>query len=185
MLYVPSFFCKATYRIKKLTGATSNALFAMESLFDTGADRNLINKDSLPAGSKESVVSIQLLQLWMATQEIVSIQGVVPRLVCIWEWHVRFWIRAVEIFAVEVWLGTSFIDWRICRIFQTELKAVRCPAKPVAIISSKKSINWIYASLTVFREYTKLLDDAVREDTDFDSRFVPKYQCLCTCRVPY
>lgn len=46
---VLSFSCKATYGVQTSVGVLSNAMLTGTSLFDTGANLKLVNKDYLPA----------------------------------------------------------------------------------------------------------------------------------------
>lgn len=65
------------------TGVTSNVLLTVGSLLDSGASPNLVSKDFLLQAWKDSIKSIQSLQLQAANGEVVNKEGIEPLLICI------------------------------------------------------------------------------------------------------
>lgn len=143
----------------------------MENLLDTGAGPNYINEDFLPLVCKEFDKSIERRQVQTGICKVVNDEVIVPLFVRIRDLHVRTWLGIVESLPVDVLLGTDFFNGCMRHIFTTEQKVVLCHLRPVATISTKNSINYIYAETTVFNENTKLGNDAVSKEHN-----------LCRCR---
>lgn len=130
---MPYFFRKVTHRVRIEIGVTSKVLTTVNSLLDTGANPNLINKDFLPLFWKKSAKSIQLLQRQADSCKVEKIEGNLPLLIRTDELLVCDWLRIVEKLAVEVLLRTSLFDQFICGIFPNERKVISWQSKPVQL----------------------------------------------------
>lgn len=138
---IASFFRKPTYRVRISVGVTSQSMMTVASLFDTGAGPNLVNKSFIPRNWHRYVEPIEQPQLRTATREHVNVEGVIPMFVRIGDLRVRAWFGVVENLAVDILVGTSFIDRCIRGIFPTERKIVPWHSRPVSILTSSSNIS--------------------------------------------
>lgn len=137
------FFRKATYCFKSLKTVTSNTLLIMPRLLDLSVSYNFTNNDFLLQERKDAIKSIKSSQLQTANCKVVNIVGIVKSLIRTGDRLGCAWVVIFENLAVDVMLGTSFIDQRIRKIFATEQNVVPRHLNPVAITSGKKSASFM------------------------------------------
>lgn len=82
----------------------------MSTVLNTGADLNLVNEAWITQTWLDKEVKTSLLCLRAAGNEPMRVEKVIPLDVQLGDLRVIVWIGVVTILAVEVLLGTSFID---------------------------------------------------------------------------
>lgn len=137
---VSFFFCNPTHCVKNLIDAPSNASIVVAKLFDTGGGPSLINKDFLPLAWEDFIKSTRLPQMQTANCNVFNIESIWPLFTCIGDLCVRAWFRIVDNLAVDILLGTSFIDRCIQRTFRTECEIGPSHSESLRIILTKTSI---------------------------------------------
>lgn len=145
---VASFFTKPTYQACLAVYITSRAMFVVTSLLDTGAGPNLVNNAFLPREWQRKVVSTPSPSLRTATRETVKVEGIVRTFVQIGDLRVRAWSGVVENLAVDILLGTSFIDRFIISILAGERKVVPYHSCSVSIILSLPTVTFLFADVS-------------------------------------
>lgn len=99
-------------------------MHTLVSLFDTGASPISVKKDFLPLTWRKSTKTNKSTLLGTANCKVVSFEGIVSLFVCMGGLRMSAWFGVVKNLAVDVLLGTSFIDRRIWGIFLIEQKFV-------------------------------------------------------------
>lgn len=87
--------------------------------------------------------TIKSQPLRTANCEVVSMEGIGPLFVRIGDLHMHALFGVVENLAVDMILGTSFIDCSVRGLFSSERKIVLSNSRPVAIILTEKKVNEI------------------------------------------
>lgn len=85
-------------------------MFTVSSLVDTGAGPDLLYKDSLPPAWRRSMKMIESPPFPIENCQIVTVEGIVPLIACMDDLTMCAWFKVVDNLAVEVLLGTLFID---------------------------------------------------------------------------
>lgn len=122
------------------------------SLLDTGTGLSLGNSSLLLVDWRSYVKPVWALPLKTAPEQAVLVQGVISLHVFIENLHARTWLGIVENFAVDLLLGTSFIDRCIHGTLSTEGKIGRIHSRAVEILKS-------------FSKVESLLEKDVQDDT--------------------
>lgn len=161
-----SFFCNATYRIQTSVSISSKSMLTVARLVLTGISPNLVNKNFLPLVWRKSVKTIRSPPLHTLNCEVVSVDGIVPLFVHLGDLRVCTWFGVVDNLAVNLLLGTSFIDPCIGEIFPTERKVVPRHSRPVAITSTQKKVNKITAD-TEEVDVHAITDSGTRQSSIF------------------
>lgn len=107
---VASFIRKATYCVRISVRISSNAVLTVASLLNTGARPNPVNKNFLQSAWRKSLKTIRSPPLRPANCEVGFVEVIVPLFVRMANLTVLAWFGVVQNLAVDVVLGTSFID---------------------------------------------------------------------------
>lgn len=109
-------------------------------LLDIGAGLNWVSKTLLKKEWRTNINTHQLPCICTAKKESISPDGTILLLIHTGDLSARVWYAIVQNLAVDISLGSSFINRQIQRIFPSERKVVPSHSSPVPIPSSKNSV---------------------------------------------
>lgn len=130
---------KSTNKVAIKIGINSEERQPYICLLDTGAGTDLINKASLKREWLSDIKRQQLRGLRTVTKEDVLFGGTIPFFVKIGKIKVRVWFEIVEAFAVDILLGTYFIDGYFRGIFLSERKVLPRHSALLQLLSRSNS----------------------------------------------
>lgn len=160
------FFNKATYRLKNFICVTSSSLLTLMSLLHRGPKWNW---KRFPTTGMEEVWSFDSIARNRNGEPWGSKHRKHPVIVhSHWRPMHMHLVPDCRDLALNVLRGTSFTKQCIHGIFPTEQEVVPCNSSPMVIMYTKKSIDAMHASITVFNENCKPLNDAA-----FELKFTP------------
>lgn len=132
-------FCaKRTYKLRVCYGIHVYTLPATERLLDTGAERNLSQTKFIHQDYMSRNKHKDLSKLLTATMEPVRLHETILLHLRIGDLTARVWSGIVPILAVDVLLGTSFIDLFVRSNFPSERKVVPWYSQLVGILVNSK-----------------------------------------------
>lgn len=106
----------------------------VNSVFDTGAGRNLLREDMVERDWLSSIPCSEKPRLRCVKNEKMEVVGTLMTHVRMAEAHVRVMIGIFKNMAVSVLFGTSLIDKFEKRIFLAERKIVPYSSQPIQIL---------------------------------------------------
>lgn len=127
------YLAKPTYKVRIKIALTKTVLHPKTDLVDTAAGTNLMNEDYLNPAWKCSIERLESSKLRTATNVVIKAQGVTPFLLHIGDVQARVCFRFVQNLALNMLLGTMYIDKGIRGIFCMERKIVLEHSVPVAL----------------------------------------------------
>lgn len=115
---------KPTYKIGMIYGESVKAMHTAVALLDTRAGINLIHFAPIPPEHENSVRNVSLQRVRIGTKKSHRIKGVITLHLRPGDLCTRIWIGIAPQPAVNMLLGTVFIDCSIRGMFPSERKVV-------------------------------------------------------------
>lgn len=138
-------FCKQTYSDKIQTGVALNASLAVHEFAQFGRWPKF-NEQGFPSAHLEELHQVNALAaIGNGKPRCYNHTGPMSPLIRIWDLCVRAWFWVFKYIAVDLLLGTSFIDRGTRKIIQTKLKFVTRHSGPVGLSTTKLVIILINA----------------------------------------
>lgn len=116
-----------------------------------------MNEDFLLLAWRKAMKTIESPSLHTANRNVEIVVDIVSLSVHMGDLRVRPWFAVVENLAVELLLGTSFIDCCILGLFSSVLRIVPSHFQPVATVSTQKKANPKTADTKEFDVYVKAI----------------------------
>lgn len=136
-----AFSAKPTYKLCFSIGIHTHELAPNKCLLDTATGLNLINANLIHLEWINRVKHTDLPRFRTATKEPIHLQGTILLHHQIGNLNTRVWFSIFPNLAVDLLLGTSFVDRFIRGIFPGERKVEPWHSQPVAIRASHHKEN--------------------------------------------
>lgn len=110
-------------------------MYTAHCLLDTGAGINIIRSSLVPTSWFKRIKRDKLPTLQTATKQPLSMDGFILLNLRLGDLNTRIWFGVAPHLALDIFLGTAFIDRFIRSIFPSERKVVPWHSKLVAIMT--------------------------------------------------
>lgn len=126
---------KPSYKVRIQAGHCPNKLQPNTCLLDTGRGVNIINSRPIQGNCKQKIKNHLTPKFQTAIKEPLTFLETILLLVHIGTLRDEVWFGLVENLAVDILLGTHYIERYIRRIFPGERKGVPCHSDPIPILT--------------------------------------------------
>lgn len=152
---------------------------------DAGAGVSILHRSLIPTGWKNCSRRHDLQRLRTATKNRLSLDGSMLLHLHLDKLCTRVWFSIALHLAVDILLGTTFIDWFMSGIYPAGRKVVPRNSQSVAIVAWKPrntKVDVVDASTMGVKDAEQVVDDKKRKlynSCGMLSRLKPIYATLC------
>ena len=129
---------KLNYKVNVTVGRTSEIMFPVKAVLDTGAGPNIISLRRLPAAWQSLIKPVKDPGLVTASRQSLPVHGTILLTLRIGQLQMRVAFLVVSRLAADMILGTTFIDRHVRAILPSARKIALKGAPSVPIIGETK-----------------------------------------------